>query len=1202
MKQSVYRKIQGILSGLKSPGMIALIITLFANIGYAQKSAASKDTVVLEGFINADKTLTPNKVYLVKFNVKVGKGARLTITAGTGVLFDANTSIVLEGGLSIAGAPNNFVEFGSVNPFAPGNGILVRGNQGQDIDIRYAVFKELTLPLRFESEWYRKNVTIEKNVFKELFTGESNILITSPLVNYEENAENVSNFSFSYNAFYDNWGSIFIENFEDNVLKLTFNNNLITNNVVYGIDIGIPSNTPVFGLYDAMGSEHKARIENNSVFGNYQVNSSTDTIIREISIGIQGDGESFSIPNNFFRSKNADYVSSTFDHFYQNSKLPLLKPDPLLLEPKEENPPHIWKVNINGSEVRNYDNIPNVDPRNVQFEVYFNKPVALFDKTQLETVIYDTISRTLQRTPVATSQGKWSADRKVYSFTVSNASFVRNTYAYAILKNFKDQEGFLVPDFSLGRRQAINNYKRTAGSGIRTTDLISRKTGAINVNVEGGAFLPDEKSVRTIEALSGIGGINQLGPYRSLTKTWEVGVMLGISNYMGSLPYKLIDADEFHFSVGAFAQYNVNKWISVRAMFWYGRISGNEIGDKDPDRARRALNFRNDLFEGSLTFHWHLLKYGTSRGEKFTPTIFAGIALYGNNPQARIYLYDDGNGDPVYLSYRDGAFQTDGSGKEVWVPLRTIGTEGQTVGGIDPEADPLNNSAGYELFKDHEAPKQYSSFQVSFPIGLSLDYIIYNKWTIGIELGVRISTTKYLDDVGGYYWDRADFGVDNQGNKYMIYDPVTGIPQGAHQSIVDANPEIWGKAGGEKVRLDNTISFTDPNTGITSTYNTAALLANPSLVNVDQGVVDFDPNSPNPNSRYNDAFTFNDAKKTNTSRLDHYAFLGVKVSKIIAKREKKYKVKEVKIKDNDNDALSDEDEKAKGTNPRNPDTDGDGLIDGEEVSLGTDPLKQDTDGDQLNDYVEVNTHSTNPNSKDSDDDGLEDGYEVNISKTDPLNPDSDEGGINDGDEVNRDATNPKNKADDKIDSDGDGIMNSQDNCPDKFGLVRFNGCPDTDGDGIEDKLDDCPNTPGVLSNHGCPEEKVEPEPEPEQEEKEVEENLQSLFKNIEFDTNMDVIRSVSFKDLNTASEILNKYPQYNVIIEGHTDNIGNDIANKTLSQNRADAVKRYLINNGVGSSRILAIGYGEEKPKASNDTEIGRQENRRVEIKLYKPY
>ncbi len=1193
----------------------ASVLCLAAFSAVAQKAAPSgKDTVVLEGFISADQTLAPNKAYVVKYNVKVGKGAVLTISPGTQIFFEPGTSLVLEGGLQAEGAPNNFIEFTSRNPGLPGSGLVVRGNQGKDINIRYAVFRELNLPLKFESEWYRKNVIVEKNVFKELYTGESSVLITSPLVDYQPGADNSVNFSFSNNAFYDNWSSIFIENFEDNFMKLRFDNNLLTNNVVYGIDIGIPSNTPVFGLFDDQKREQKMQMEGNSIFGNYQINSSTDTIIREISVGIQGEGEQFSIPGNFFRSKNPDYVSSTFDHFFQNSSLPLLKAQPILPEPKEIAPPHIWKVKIAGSEVMNYDDLPrDVDPRNVAFEVHFNKPVSQLDKSQLEVITLDTLVEKITKTPVAISNSKWSGDKKVFSFNVSNASFLRDPYAYIRLMNFKDAEGFLVPNFSIGQRSAVNKYKRSYSGGIQSAEFIAAKSGSINVGMDGKAFLPDQKSVKTLETLTDLGVLKNLGPYRSLTKTWEIGLMLGASNYFGTLTYNLADRDEYNFSIGLYGQYNMNKWLSFRATFQYLKISGNEIGDGDPDRARRALNFKNNMVEGSLTAHWHVLKYGTSRGEKFTPTIFAGIGVFRNAPMSQIYLYSNDKNEPVYLTYKSDKFFYDGTGDPIWIPLRPVGLEGQTVGGVDPEA--FSQSKNADLFAGREAPKQFKKVQVSFPIGFSLDYIIYNKWVISAELGVHITTTKYLDGAGGYYWDR---GSSYDANGGFEFDPIYGLPVDAHGTIVNANPEIWGKVGRDKILIHdgnvpcpdpgqpcNRIGFSDPTaldpvTGqpLYTEYDVAALLANPSLVNLDQARANPDPNQPNPNSSYNDAFTFNNAKKGNPSALDHFGFVGLKISKVIGKKEKKPKSKAtVKFKDNDKDALSDEEEKLKGTNPRNPDTDDDGLIDGEEVKLGTDPLKVDTDEDGLNDYKEASELSTDPTNKDTDSDGLGDGDEVNTHHTDPNNPDSDAGGVNDGDEVNAHKTNPMKRDDDPMDSDGDGIINSKDECPNQRGEARFEGCPDSDGDGLMDKEDECPQVAGVRERKGCPQE--EPE---EQQKKEVEEDLQKLLNNIEFDTNKDVIKSTSFGDLNTATEILSEHDSYNVIIEGHTDDVGDDAANKMLSQKRAEAVKSYLARRGVSESRIVAVGYGEERPIASNDTEEGRQRNRRVTIKLVKPY
>ena len=186
--------------------------------------------------------------------------------------------------------------------------------------------------------------------------------------------------------------------------------------------------------------------------------------------------------------------------------------------------------------------------------------------------------------------------------------------------------------------------------------------------------------------------------------------------------------------------------------------------------------------------------------------------------------------------------------------------------------------------------------------------------------------------------------------------------------------------------------------------------------------------------------------------------------------------------------------------------------------------------------------------------------------------------------------NPLEKADDKVasDSDGDGIMDADDSCPTVKGIAKFDGCPDRDGDGIPDKDDNCPDEKGVASEKGCPEVKA------------ALEELQRLFKNLQFDVNKTTIRPVSYQDLNTAADILQDYPEYNVVIEGHTDSDGGDQYNKTLSQGRADAAKQYLIDKGVTGGRVTAIGYGEERPIAPNDTPKNKQKNRRVIIKLIK--
>lgn len=86
------------------------------------------------------------------------------------------------------------------------------------------------------------------------------------------------------------------------------------------------------------------------------------------------------------------------------------------------------------------------------------------------------------------------------------------------------------------------------------------------------------------------------------------------------------------------------------------------------------------------------------------------------------------------------------------------------------------------------------------------------------------------------------------------------------------------------------------------------------------------------------------------------------------------------------------------------------------------------------------------------------------------------------------------------------------------------------------------------------------------------------------------------KDL---AKILDKYSFTNAVIEGHTDNVGEEIYNKSLSENRAHEIENYLIARGIKDARIKTRGYGEKQPIASNDTESGRQLNRRIEIAIF---
>jgi outer membrane protein OmpA-like peptidoglycan-associated protein len=101
-----------------------------------------------------------------------------------------------------------------------------------------------------------------------------------------------------------------------------------------------------------------------------------------------------------------------------------------------------------------------------------------------------------------------------------------------------------------------------------------------------------------------------------------------------------------------------------------------------------------------------------------------------------------------------------------------------------------------------------------------------------------------------------------------------------------------------------------------------------------------------------------------------------------------------------------------------------------------------------------------------------------------------------------------------------------------------------------------------------------------------------------FDTGASQLQPGAYDRLRTLATTLNNYPQSQVIIKGHTDSTGDNGFNQRLSEDRADRVRTYLISEGVASARISAIGFGETMPVASNATEAGRAQNRRVEVEI----
>lgn len=108
----------------------------------------------------------------------------------------------------------------------------------------------------------------------------------------------------------------------------------------------------------------------------------------------------------------------------------------------------------------------------------------------------------------------------------------------------------------------------------------------------------------------------------------------------------------------------------------------------------------------------------------------------------------------------------------------------------------------------------------------------------------------------------------------------------------------------------------------------------------------------------------------------------------------------------------------------------------------------------------------------------------------------------------------------------------------------------------------------------------------------------TLKGDVGFDLDSDVVRPGLYNELDRIAQIMVKYPQTSILVEGHTDSTGSETYNQQLSERRASSVTSLLVQRGVDAQRINIIGYGESQPVATNDTPEGRQMNRRVEIRI----
>jgi len=201
-------------------------------------------------------------------------------------------------------------------------------------------------------------------------------------------------------------------------------------------------------------------------------------------------------------------------------------------------------------------------------------------------------------------------------------------------------------------------------------------------------------------------------------------------------------------------------------------------------------------------------------------------------------------------------------------------------------------------------------------------------------------------------------------------------------------------------------------------------------------------------------------------------------------------------------------------------------------------------------------------------------------------PDTDSDGINDENDKCPTAEGAiKYKGCPIPDVDKDGINDEKDKCPTAEGLSRYEGCPipDQDKDGVNDEQDKCPSTPGIMGNNGCAD---------------IQPLANEISSQLKFESGKVNLSKKIYVGVDSLVVFMHENPNTSLIISGHTDNTGTLKINQKLSLQRAMVVSNYLIKKGIDKKRINQKGFADTRPIADNKTLKGRAQNRRVDIEV----
>jgi hypothetical protein len=645
--------------------------------------------------IRENMTLS-NGVYKVTGTHYVSKDATLTLNNNVTLLFEANATIRLDGGLVIIGKPNQLINITSVNPNSPGNGFVINGvSTAQRVDITYARFSYVKKPLTFEFRWSRQGVKVQHSVFKRsIYEGAAievkehdNLLTPSKML-----------FEFKNNTFCNSTSSILISNITADLLTIDMDENVITRNEYTGRTRNGIFTSPLYFTYNQYQSNDVPNLQNNSIFDNYYSLFYDDKFdIGRTNLSVVGNADKLSLSNNYFGNPAKREIEQTFDFISANYQAPFLFVDQSLDRPPSYLNGHFYEVMVNNVELNEELVFAKLEKEIETIDLLFNRPVI--DGKNFGVVYYYMSGDSIAAVPVD-HKLKWTEGNQKLKIVITESLKKYGKEGYMEVDGLYDSDGKDVPALSIGKKALLDPKLRT----LVNFQLPPNVTKKEDANVQPGDTLvvynPTENTFVEFEALN-----DSFVHVRK--KYWDYGFYLGNAVYFGDLNSSTVSVNPRNMrpSGGLLLGYQITEKWRVNLRNNYSLISGSDLplNDKNTNPRgtgfKRNLSFRTFIADASLTTEYAFTRFKLK--SSFVPSVFGGVNFYYFNPQNRV---DGGQ----------------------WVNLRDVGTGGQTINGDN----------------------RYKKVMVGIPYGASIKRHITQKAAISLSYTYNLLFTDYLDDVG----------------------------------------------------------------------------------------------------------------------------------------------------------------------------------------------------------------------------------------------------------------------------------------------------------------------------------------------------------------------------------------------------------------------------------------------------------------------